>query len=133
MRLICALWIVIYAATWDVPAYAQPEPSARRVFLLCQMEDPQCGTLLREAYNDFLVNPTITECYTENFGGNGVYDQRRRCWNTTTTCHFVRNPEPTIKDIFMRYMNVFPQASMYWNSSPRVMMYLAMNLSARCK
>src|SRR5579864_4620552 len=99
-----AMVIAVCVAFVSVTAFAQSGPSARRVFLLCRMEDPECGTLLQNAYDEFLANPSVTECYTENFGGKGVYNQQQRCWTIKNVCHFVREPALSLQDIYVSYM-----------------------------
>ena len=48
----------------DLAAHAQPvsepTPSARRVFLLCRQEDPQCIPLIQKANEAFLDHPRMT-------------------------------------------------------------------------
>jgi hypothetical protein len=39
-------------------AQAQSEPSARRAYLLCAMEDPACGPTLQTLYDEAISNPT---------------------------------------------------------------------------
>jgi hypothetical protein len=82
---------------------ASAEPSARRVYLLCNAEDPECGPLLRDAFQAFLANPTLTECYSQDFGG-GVYDSTRRCWETTTVCHYQKTPDLNFDLFYQTFM-----------------------------
>jgi hypothetical protein len=67
MRLIIALVTALFAA----PAMAQQtEPSARRITILCQLEDPQCAPLLVGLARDVARNPTLNgarlRCPTED-------------------------------------------------------------------
>ena len=130
MKLASALLIAMCAVVAAAVVHAQTGPTARRVYLLCESEDPSCPALIQKAYNEFLANPTVTECYSVNYG-NGTYDAKRGCWNTTNTCHLL-NTRMKLDDIYLRYMQIFTQARMYWESSPRVMMYVAMNMSGLC-
>jgi hypothetical protein len=121
----------LVGSTIQMPAAAQsPEPSARRIYLLCQMEDPSCASLIQKAYDDFLANPTATACFGVNFPGS-VYDERRQCWNVTATCHFVREPTLSLQEVYRAYMSFFSQTS-YLSSSPRLIMYETMNRLGRC-
>lgn len=110
---------------------AQAAPTARRVYLLCEAEDPACPALIRQAYDDFLANPTVTECSTINYGKNSTFDAKRNCWNVTSVCH-VTGPQMDLQDVYLHYMQTFPARSLYWESAPRVMMFMAMNMLGLC-
>jgi hypothetical protein len=58
---------LVAAFCTDAPAQS---PTARRVTLLCDMEDPSCGPLLQKAYDDASANPTVTVCIAN--GGSGA-------------------------------------------------------------
>jgi hypothetical protein len=109
------------------PAPAQSEPSARRVYLLCQMEDPSCGPLLEKAYNDFLANPTFTTCSGSGHDPTCPAGTSRH----TATCIFRSEPRLTLEDIYRGYMMAFEQTnrdiSMFLNVSPRIMMFVTMS------
>lgn len=63
MRPLSALLLAIAAlaaVALAVPAVAEPVPSARRVYMLCVIEDPSCGPLIREAYAR--VEPQYSRC-----------------------------------------------------------------------
>ena len=51
------LSVLLLATAVTLPAAAQPEPSARRLYLLCQMEDPSCGPMIEQAYQAAIANP----------------------------------------------------------------------------
>lgn len=126
-----ALFLAIGLAATAISTQSYAAPTARRVYLLCEAEDPACPALIRQAYDDFLANPTVTECSTINYGQNSTFDERRRCWNVTSVCH-VTGPKMDLQDVYMRFMRTVPTRSLYWESSPRVMVYLAMNLFGLC-
>ncbi len=115
-----------------VVAPARAEPTARRVWLLCQMEDPGCFPAMEAAFDAFLDNPTWTECYSQNFGHGGVFDAARKCWKTTTRCEIIRSPHITNAEIFRWYMIAVQQNPILWTMPARIGMYQAMREDGRC-
>ena len=58
MKFMFSLIVAMLIFLMTSPAHAQSEPTARRAYLLCQMEDPSCGPALQELYNAAIHNPT---------------------------------------------------------------------------
>ena len=74
----------------DLAAHAQPvsepTPSARRVFLLCRQEDPQCIPLIQKANEAFLEHPHL------------IYG------NTFFQCAVTRENQNTLDITYARFM-----------------------------
>lgn len=123
VRRASALLVTMCTMAAAAPAHAQSEPTARRVYLLCNMEDPSCTSLIQKAYNDFLANPTWVVCLADGQPG---------CHRMTYTCKFVREPAITLQDIYVRYMEMVDEHSYLWNETARIAMYQTMNFLGRC-
>jgi len=57
-RVLLAAILIVNLVT---PAMAQTEISARRAYILCQQEDPQCANIIHGAYESIIANPTTRE------------------------------------------------------------------------
>ena len=74
------------AARQQAQALDSFEPSARRVFLLCRQEDPQCIPLIQKANEAFLEHPHL------------IYD------NTFYQCAVTRENQNTLDITYARFM-----------------------------
>ena len=132
MKLQTAALLAIYAIG-AAPAVAQSEPSARRITLLCNMEDPSCGPLLQKAYDDAVANPTVLGCT-----GSGVSSPRcpsGSYLSPVITCNFAGEPKPTVQELFGFWMFAIRYELMPYNFaelSARIGMIYALNSSRRC-
>jgi hypothetical protein len=125
--------IAVYGVASITTTHAQPAPSARRIYLLCQMEDPSCGTLLQNAYADFLGDQTWTSCYPDQHYALDGARIGPSCGNVVLTCKFIREPKLSLDQIFTGYMQamvMFPSLS---GDSARHAMYMAMVVLHRCE
>ena len=125
-----ALALTAAVAVGFIPSPAYADITARRLWLLCNAEDPSCGTLLRQAFNDFLANPTLTSCTYEKTQ-DSVYNERHRCWEHTGYCRFVGDRSISTQQLFLEYMSIVPMVRDYWGWSPRAMMYVIMKGGCR--
>jgi hypothetical protein len=98
---------------------ASGAPSARRVWLLCEMEDPQCGPSLAAAYADFLANPT----WTTTIAGS----ERP----TTFVCHTTRRVE--LKELYPWFMRSVGSQPLVWPEPARLGVYAALNDAGMCR
>src|ERR1700722_10979346 len=131
MKLADAMLVAACAVTTVTSTHAQSEPTARRVYLLCQMEDPSCPSLIQEAYNAFLANPTWTVCYPDSQPDPGCPGGRGR--RGTSTCKFRPEPTLTLREIYVRYMYVVSTNSMLWGEPARIGMLMTMSSLNRCR
>jgi hypothetical protein len=116
-----------------VAAHAQPMPSARRIYLLCQMEDLSCGTLLQKAYDDFLADQTWTTCYPDQHYAPDGARIGPSCRNVTYTCEFIRQPQLNLDQIYAGYMQTMVSFPSLSGDSAHHAMYMTMVMLHRCK